>query len=295
MSIYNQISQNKRKSFFIITGFALTIILLGWLIGEALDYGYALVPIAILGAAFSTGFSYFFGSNVALSMAGAKEISKRDNPRLFRTVENLAIGSGIVPMPKVYLINDPSINAFATGRDPKHSAIAITQGALDKLEDLELEGVIAHEMSHIKNYDIRTMTIAVVLVGVIALISELFVRSLWSGKRSRNSEGGGIMLLFAFIGVILAPTMAQILKFALSRQREYLADASAALLTRYPEGLARALEKIKADNTPMKKANTAIAHLYIANPLKNKHGEKIANLFSTHPPLDDRIARLRAM
>ncbi len=295
MSIYNQISQNKRKSFFIITGFTLTIVLLGWLIGEALDYGYALVPVAIVGALFSSGFSYFFGSSVALSMAGAREITKKDNPRLFRTVENLAIGAGIVPMPKVYSIDDPSINAFATGRDPKHSAIAVTQGALDKLEDLELEGVIAHEMSHIKNYDIRTMTIAVVLVGVIALISELFVRSLWSGKRSRNSEGRGIMLLLALLGAILAPTMAQILKFALSRQREYLADASAALLTRYPEGLARALEKIKADNAPMKKANTAIAHLYIANPLKNKHGEKIANLFSTHPPLDDRIARLRAM
>jgi len=186
-----------------------------------------------------------------------------------------------------------AINAFATGRDPHHAAVAVTRGALIKLEDLELEGVIAHEMAHIKNYDIRTMAIAVVLVGIIAMAGEFFLRSqIWGG--SRRKEGNGVMMVFALVGAILAPLMAQVLKMALSRQREFLADASAANLTRYPEGLARALEKIAADTDPLDHANSATAHLYISNPLK-KRGEKISNMFSTHPPVEERIARLRSM
>jgi heat shock protein HtpX len=247
----------------------------------------------------SAGFSYFYGDKVAIAMTGAQKITKEQSPRLFRTVENLSIGAGLVPMPGVYVINDPSINAFATGRDPKHSLVAVTTGALQKLDDQELEGVVAHEISHIKNFDIRTMAIAVVLVGVVALISEMFLRSMWFGgsdRRNRsNDSGGGLIIILAIVGAILAPLMAQMLKFALSRQREYLADASAALLTRYPEGLARALEKIKADTTPLKKANTATAHLYIESPLEDRRGSKIANLFSTHPPTEERIRRLRGM
>ena len=267
------------------------------MIGYAFEYGNSLFLPALIFACLSGGFSYFFGDRVALSITGAKEVNKQTEPRLFRAVENLSIGAGLVPMPKVYVIEDLAINAFATGRDPKHASVAVTRGALNKLADLELEGVIAHEISHIKNFDIRTMAIAVVLVGVIAMISEWFLRISWwgGGKSNRDSrQGGGIMAIIAIVGAILAPLLAQLLKFALSRQREYLADASGALLTRYPNGLADALEKIQHDVTPLQRANSATAHLYIANPLRVQ-GEKIMNLFSTHPPIAERIRRLRSM
>jgi heat shock protein HtpX len=294
MSIYQQIADNNRKSLFLIVFFILIVAGLGYLFGVALEYGYSLFIGATVFAIFSAGFSYFYSDRIALSMTGAKEVQSRDEPRLFHTVENLSIGAGITPMPKVYIIEDRAINAFATGRDPKHSAIAVTRGALDKLEDIELEGVIAHELSHIKNFDIRTMAIAVVLVGIIALVSEWFLRAQWfGGRRDRNREGGGgLIAIFAIVGALLAPLIGQLLKLALSRQREYLADASGALLTRYPEGLARALEKIATDQNELKGASTANAHLFIENPLKR---ENLVSLFSTHPPVEERIRRLREM
>jgi heat shock protein HtpX len=215
-------------------------------------------------------------------------------------VENLCIGAGL-PMPDVYVIEDGSPNAFATGRDPKHASIAVTRGLLQKLDKLELEGVIAHELSHIGNYDTRVMTIVVVLVGLVALMADLALRLTYfgAGRRSSNRDRGGgyaVLIIYgiALVGIILAPIAAQLIRFAISRQREYLADSSAALLTRYPEGLARALEKISADPDPLEVANKATAHLYINNPL-HEHGSFLNNLFSTHPPIADRVARLRAM
>jgi heat shock protein HtpX len=215
-------------------------------------------------------------------------------------VENLCIGAGL-PMPKVYVIEDGSPNAFATGRDPDHAVVCVTRGLLQKLDHLELEGVIAHELSHIGNYDIRLMTVVVVLVGVIALLADFMLRlTIWgAGGRSSNrsrSSGYGALIIYAvaIIAIILAPIAAQLIKLALSRQREYLADASAAELTRYPEGLARALEKIAADTDPLEEANKATAHLYICNPL-HEHSSFLNNLFSTHPPIEERIAILRAM
>lgn len=269
---------------------------LGYVIGLALDAGYSLFIGATIFAVISSVFSYYFSDKVAIAMSGAKEITKQQEPRLWNTVENLSIGAGLTPMPKTYIIEDNAINAFASGRDPKHAVVAVTRGALNKLDDLELEGVVAHELAHIQNYDIRTMSIAVVLVGIIALISEWFLRmSFFGGNRDSDNRGNGLMVAFAVVGAILAPLIAQLLKFALSRQREFLADASGALLTRYPEGLASALQKIEQDHSQMQHANTATAHLYISNPLKNKRGQRIANLFSTHPPVEERISRLRNM
>ena len=298
MNLRDQISANKQKSVVIMLFFILVIALLGFIFSVALDYGYSLFVIATIFAVASATFSYFFSDQVSLALTGAKEVTKEEEPRLFKTVENLSIGAGLVPMPKVYVIEDAALNAFATGRDPKHAAVAATRGLLNRLDDQELEGVMAHELSHVRNFDIRTMTIAVVLVGVVALVSEWFLRTqFFGGSRDRNNnrDSSGIMLVFAIIGAILAPLFAQLLKFALSRQREYLADASGVLLTRYPEGLARALEKLKNDHTPLQRANTATAHLYIENPLEDRRGSKIALLFSTHPPVDERIARLRAV
>lgn len=299
MNIRDQITKNKRKSWLIIASFIVVIAALGWLFGQALEAGYSLFIIATVMAILTSGLSYFFADKVALSMAKATEVTKKDEPRLYRTVENLSIGAGITPPPKVYVIEDEAINAFATGRDPKHAAVAVTRGALQKLNDLELEGVIAHELSHIQNYDIRTMTIAVVLVGMIALAAEFFLRAQIFGGRRNRREGGGLVILFALLGAILAPLIANLLKLALSRQREFLADSSAALLTRYPDGLANALTKISLDPKGLENANAATAHLYINDPLRVNDDEGVskraANLFSTHPPVEERIRRLREM
>jgi heat shock protein HtpX len=236
-----------------------------------------------------------------LSISGAHEVTKEEEWELVRRVENLAIGSGL-PMPRVWVLEDSAPNAFATGRDPNHAHVVATRGLLDKLEPIELEGVLAHEMSHIGNYDIRVMTVATILVGLIALVSDLFLR--WSfmgsgGRRSnRDSKGGGglglLIIVLAIAGAILAPLIAQAIKFAVSRQREYLADASGAMLSRHPEALARALEKIAMDPEPLEAANKATAHLYISNPLKG-HESFLNNLFSTHPPVQERIRLLRSM
>ncbi len=243
--------------------------------------------------------SYYYSDKIILGMSKAKQIKKSDYPEFFRIVENLCIGAGI-PMPKVYVIDDSAPNAFATGRDPKHAVVCATTGILQKLNKIELEGVIAHELSHIKNFDIRLMAVVVVLVGLVALLADFFMRSLWYGGERRNSREGnsaaGVFLLIGIVLAILSPIIATLIQLAVSRKREFLADASGALLTRYPEGLAAALEKIGKDKEPLEVANNATAHLYIANPFKGKiSGSWFAGLFNTHPPIEERIKILRSM
>lgn len=294
--MYKQIGENKSKTWFLFTLFFIIIIGLAWVIGTAYDLPW-LLPVAAVFSIIQALVSYYSGDKIALAVSQAQPVKKADAPELYRMVENLSITAGL-PMPALYVIPDSAINAFATGRDPKHASIAVTTGAMERLENEELEGVLAHELSHVGNYDIRISTITVVLVGVIAMISDLFLRHMFWGGRRRNEEGGGqlqaILMVVAIVLAILAPLIGTMIQLAISRKREYLADASGALLTRYPEGLARALEKIGADKEPLEAANKATAHLYFANPLKDYAG-KINNLFSTHPPLEDRVKRLRGM
>ena len=254
--------------------------------------GFAL----ILSGLMSLG-SYYYSDKIILGMSNAKQIQKKDNPELFRTVENLCIGDGL-PMPKIYIIQDSAPNAFATGRDPKHAVVCATTGILEKLNKAELEGVIAHELSHIKNFDIRLMAIVVILVGTIALLADIFMRSVWFKGRDREDRGNSqaIFMLIGIVLAILSPIIATLIQLAISRKREFLADASGVLLTRYPEGLASALEKISRDREPLEAANNATAHLYIVNPFKGKEIKSfLAGLFNTHPPIEDRIKILRSM
>jgi len=295
--MYNQIDSNKRRTWALIIIFIAIICAIGWFISYTYDDGYISLAIAAVFSLAMALFGYYGGDKVALWTAAAQPIQKVDSPYLYNMVENLCIADGL-PLPKIYLINDDAINAFATGRDPRHASIAVTAGAIKKLENEELEGLIAHELSHIKNYDIRLMMIVIVLVGMIALLSNWFLRfRLFGGRKSNSDNSGGIGLVIVIIGLvllILSPLIAQLIKLAISRRREYLADASGALLTRYPEGLARALEKINQDPAILDHANNATAHLYISNPFKGS-GKFMAGLFSTHPPIEDRVKKLRAM
>lgn len=289
--MYNQITANKRKTWLLIGVVGALLAVLIWLVGRA--YGLDIYSAALFGIVFSSVYalvSYWAGDKVALSVARAKEITKADAPELWNIVENLCIAEGL-PMPRVYISDDPSPNAFATGRSPKNASICFTTGLLRILEKTELQGVAAHELSHVKNLDIRVSTIVVILVGAIALLADLFLRgSLFSGGRRDNDQGGNALFIIGLVLAIVAPIAAQLIHLAVSRQREYLADASGALLTRYPDGLARALQKIAAAGTPSPRANRATAHLYFANPFGN-----IANLLSTHPPVEKRVERLRSM
>jgi heat shock protein HtpX len=298
--IWDRIGANKRNTVFLMIFFVVFATAIVGLIAFALTGVVALVPVVAIGTIIYAIFSYYASAGLTVSISGGHEIQKSDHPLLWNTVENLCIGSGL-PMPKVYIIEDSAPNAFATGRDPNHAHVVVTRGLLDKMDKLELEGVIAHELSHIGNYDIRIMTIVVVLVGVIALVSDFALRWTWWGAGSRSSNrdrGGGavvvILIALAVIAAILAPIVANLIKLAISRQREFLADASAANLTRYPDGLASALEKIANDHEPLEAANKATAHLYIANPLK-EHKSMLNGLFQTHPPIEERIRLLRAM
>jgi len=299
--MYNQIAQNKRNTWFIL------ILFISFFMAVGYGYGYVYTQnkeqsVGFLGifgivAIIYAMISYFSAGKITLAIAHAKEIQKQDNPMLYRTIENLSIATG-VPMPKIYIIDDTALNAFATGRDPNHASVAITKGLLDQLDKSELEGVMAHELSHVQNYDIRLQSLTVALIGLIALVSDMFLRSMfYGGSRRRDSkQGGGIVILIGFALALLSPVIAKLMHLAISRQREFLADASGAMITRYPEGLARALEKIKADKEPLEVANKATAHMYIENPLRNEQGMKWLNsLFSTHPDTDERIARLRGM
>ena len=297
--IYDRIDSNRRKTFFLMAGFFVVVVAAATALGIILGLPPGLSPIIIVFVLLFALFAYFGSDSVALAVSGAKEVKEGTEPVLFRSVENLCIGAGL-PMPRVYVIEDNSMNAFATGRDPKHASVAVTRGLMAKLDRRELEGVLAHELSHIGNRDTLLMTTVVVLIGALALISDLALRATWYGAGSRrsykdkNSKGAGLLIIVALVAVILAPIAARIISFAISRQREYLADASGALLTRYPEGLASALEKIRGDTDPLNSATKATEHLYIVNPLA-EHKSPLNNLFSTHPPLEERIRLLRAM
>ena len=301
--MYTQVARNKRNSALLIIVFLIITTLIGWVFSRALDS-----PLILYGATaiaiFYTWISYYNSDKMVLATSGAKQASKKSHPELYRIVENLSITAGL-PMPRVYIIEDSAPNAYATGRDPEHAVICVTTGIMQKLEKAELEGVIAHELSHIGNYDIRIMSLVAVLVAVIALLSDMFWHfgSLFSGDDDRDSGGSqaqAIFLVFAIILAIVAPIIGTIIQLAVSRKREYLADASGALLTRYPHGLAEALRKIDSDTEPLEAANKATANMYIINPLREGregHGGKsfMANLFSTHPDTADRIKRLEEM
>lgn len=289
--MYSAIAANKRRTVIIMAFFVLLIGGLGWLFSNIYGDGRPSITIGVLiGALFYSLISYYGGSKMALAVNGAVPISKRENPRLYRIVENLAITDGL-PTPAIYMMNDPAPNAFATGRDPNHSAVCVTTGLMDIMDDKELEGVLAHEMGHVKNYDIRVNIIAFALTAVIGLLADIMLRLSWfSGGDNDDDSGNQILFLLGIVAAVLAPIVATLIQLAISRQREYLADATGALTTRYPEGLASALEKIQQTGSVMQKQSTSTAHLFFSNPLK-KHS--ISNLFSTHPPLEDRIKRLR--
>lgn len=298
--IYDRIASNKRRTWLLLAVFVGILGAFATSVALVLGLPWQLSPLVFAALGVYALFSYYASPRVALAISGARAVTKQEEPELYRIVENLSIGSGL-PMPKVYVIEDGSPNAFATGRDPEHAAVTVTRGLLNKLEKAELEGVIAHELSHIGNYDIRVMTIVVVLLGLIALLADVFLRWTWfgAGRRSGNrGKGGGgagaILLLVALALAIIAPIAAQVIHFAISRQREYLADASGVLLTRNPDALARALEKIASDPDPLEAANKATAHLYINNPLR-EHQSFLNNLFTTHPPIEERVRLLRAM
>lgn len=287
--MYSAIAQNKRKTVLLIASFLLIIGGLAYVAGLYWQ-DWTITIGALIGSLAYALFSYFGSARAALGITGAKEIQKSDNPLFWRTVENLSITMGM-PMPRVYIIPDTALNAFATGRDPKHAHVAITQGLLETLDKNELEGVMAHEMGHIKNYDIRVSMVVFGLVIAVSLLSDIFIRSTIFSSRD-NENRSGLFALFGIVAAILAPLIAAIVQAAVSRQREYLADATGAMTTRYPDGLASALQKISAGNSNVKRASSATAHLFFANPLK---GQQFAKLFSTHPPTEDRIARLREM
>lgn len=299
--MYKEVESNQRKTAFLMAFFVILIIALGWAFSYIFD-SYLILAVAVVIAIVQSWVSYFYSDKIVLTMVGAKgPIEKKDDPRLYRLVENLSITAGL-PMPKVYIVEDQSLNAFATGRDPDHAAVAVTRGLLNRLKKVELEGVLAHEMSHIGNRDILLQTVVVTLVGVIVLMSDFFLR--WSflgiGGRRRRSGGGQLGAILVLVGIILAilsPLFAKLIQLSISRKREYLADSSGALLTRFPEGLARALKKISLDATPMLRTSKATAHLFICDPIENlgKSKKSFSTLFSTHPPVDERIEKLNKM
>lgn len=295
MSLYTYKESNIRKTWLLFMIFFAVVLAIGWV----LAYAYNAPQVLILAGLFSIVsalVSYWSSDKIALSMARAVEIKKEHNPYLWNMIENLCIAAGL-PMPRVYVTPERQINAFATGRDPEHAAIAVTTGALEQLENEELEGVLAHELAHVGNRDILISTVAVVLAGMLTMVSHFFLHSgfLSGGRRDSNREGGQLIMLVGIVAIILAPIAATLIQLAISRRRESLADASGALLTRYPDGLAAALQKIAADATPMRGANDATAHLWISNPFKGKENNWFHRLFMTHPPLPERIAKLRAM
>jgi heat shock protein HtpX len=296
--MWEQITSNKVKSGVLVFLFVAFVIFLGWIFGETTAWGSYATVLAVVVASVGALISWYNSDKMVLAISRARPAEKSHYPHLYNSVEGLAIAAGI-PMPALYVIDDSAPNAFATGRNPEHAAIAVTTGLLQKLNRTELEGVIGHEMSHIADYDTLLMTVTVILVGTVALVSDWMLRSfLWGGGRRRKSSGGGqagmILMLVAIALAVLSPLIAQLIRLAISRKREFLADANGARLTRYPEGLASALEKIAGDREPLEVANKATAHLYIENPLKDVKGG-MSKLFSTHPPVEERVAALRAM
>lgn len=295
---YEEIAANKRNSWILVVVVTAVLVVLGYLLGEYWGNGYVGITLATVIAVIASLSAYFSGDRMILTMSRAKKIEKKDLPQLFNIVEELSIAAGL-PMPAVYVIDDTAPNAFATGRDPEHASVAITTGLMQKLNRDELQGVMAHELSHVGNRDILFATMVGILVGSIALVSDFFLRSVfWGGGRRRRKSGegrsGAIIMIIALVFAILAPIFAKLLQLAVSRQREYLADATAVKLTRYSEGLASALEKIAGDKEVLEVANRATQHLYIVNPIK-PFEKRAKGLLSTHPPIEERVARLRAM
>lgn len=290
-NLYNERSSNLMRTWALMVGFFLVVILVGWGVSWYYNDPTILYGAVIFSLLMNVG-SYWFSDKLVLSMTHAKPATRAEYFDLYTTTENLAIAAGL-PMPKLYVIDDPAPNAFATGRDEKHAVVAATTGLLSMMNKSELEGVIAHELSHIKNRDMLVMTVAVVLAGFVAIIADIFLRmAFMGGNRDNDSKAGALLAVLAIIGIIIAPIAAQLIQLAISRRREYLADASGALLTRYPEGLASALQKIGAYSRPMKHASHATAHLFIGNPFGKGAGEFMNKLFSTHPPVEDRVRRL---
>lgn len=294
---YSYVAANRRKSAVLVIVFVVIVVLIGWVFVKLLDTGPIGLVIAVLFATITSLIGYYSGDRIALATAGAQgPIEKADNSYLYNMVENLCITVGL-PTPKIYVIPDQQINAFATGRNPQNASIAVTQGAIERLENEELEGVLAHELSHVKNEDVRYMTLVAILVGLITLLSNYFWRaSFWGGRRRSNNDSNQVQSILMIVGLvllILAPIIGQLIQLAVSRKREFLADASGALITRYPEGLEHALEKIRdMTNEPLHTANQATAHLYFSNPF-GPVARGMSKMFSTHPPIEERIDALR--
>lgn len=294
-SLYTHKEANIRKTWLLFSAFLIFVISFGWIFSQI--YGdSAILYFAVIFSIAMSVISYWYSDKIVLGIAHAKPIDFKSAPELYRIVENLSITAGL-PMPKIYIVPESAPNAFATGRDPKHAVVAVTEGLLERLNRSELEGVIAHELSHIGNRDMLVSTIAVILAGFISLLSDMFLRSMfWGEGRRRDSRGGGIIILVGIAFSILAPLGALLIRLAISRRREFLADASGALLTRYPDGLASALQKISSDTTPMRFANNTTAHLWFDDPFDNKKKTPFFHkLFMTHPPVEDRIKALRQM
>lgn len=294
-TLYTHADANRRKTYFLIAVFFFLIIAVGYVFSVAYD-SYAIAVIAVIVSVVMSFGSYWFSDKIVLAMSRAREVTRENAKPIYNVVENLCITAGL-PVPRIFVIEDSAINAFATGRDPEHAVICLTTGAITRLEKLELEGVVAHELAHIGNRDMLLQTVVVILAGVITLMADFFWRFSFFGRR-RSRDGGQLGLIIFLLAVVLsllAPIAATLIKLSISRKREFLADASGALLTRYPEGLARALEKISQDTEPLEVANKATAHLYIENPLRNNHVGGFTKLFSTHPPVTERVAALRGM
>lgn len=301
MSIYSQVSSNKNRTYLIFGVFIFLVTGFFYLVGLYTGSSSSYFVMGLIFSLVSTVGSYFYSDKIVLFTVGARPATRQEYFDFYTVAENLSIADGL-PMPKLYVIDDPSPNAFATGRDPKHAVVCATTGLLARLDRSELEGVIAHELSHVKNYDILVASIVSVLVGTLALVSDWIMRSMWWGgfRRNRSNDredsGNPLFLVFMIFVFIVTPIVATLIQLAISRKREFLADADGALLTRYPEGLARALEKISSDPTPMRTATTSTAHLFISNPFKKKKESSwLLNLFSTHPPIAERIKILRSM
>ncbi|MEO8581033.1 MAG: M48 family metallopeptidase [Patescibacteria group bacterium] len=300
-NIYSQVDSNKNKSTLIIVLFIVFIVGATYVMAQGFGYDLSIVGYALIFSGVTSFFSYYFSDKIILSISGAHEATREKYFDFYTVTENLCLNQQM-KMPKLYVIEDTAMNAFATGRDPNHAVICATTGILSRLNRTELEGVIAHELSHVKNYDIRLMSLVTVMVGMIALLADWMLRmAAWGGgRRSRDNEGGQLQTVFFIVGLILAllsPLIAQLIQLAISRRREFLADASGVAITKYPEGLASALEKISADREPLEAANKATAHLYISNPLKNIQGNRswFAGLFDTHPPVEERLKALRSL
>ncbi|MBU6310567.1 M48 family metallopeptidase [Patescibacteria group bacterium] len=290
-TLYSQADANVRKTWFLMTTFFIAVIGIGWALSYAFDNPGILYIAVFLSIAMNVG-SYWYSDKLALASTGAKPVTKEVAPDVYNIVENLAIAEGM-PMPKVYMIDDPAPNAFATGRDPKHGVVAVTTGLLRMMDRSELEGVLAHELSHIKNRDTLVMTVVVVLLGFVTLLSDFFLRSMMvNGAGDRDNRLGAVMVVAGLVLAILSPIIAQLIQLAISRKREFLADASGALMTRYPEGLASALQKIGAYSAPMRTANDATAHLFISSPFGAKSFKGLHKLFMTHPPVEERVKAL---